>query len=152
MGPDHRCLKKREHAILLPHEAFSELYNTNKTKFMDWFYGGQTFERVLEFWSCCPGEAWFEKHEFREAILRDPEHCMPLRLHGDDAKQIMIESWSSSANRKFEHRVVVDVSEDELLDEEMSWDEIDRLLAWSLRCLAEGKWPALDWNDGPGRC
>ena len=75
---------ERDWQCLLPHEIAHALFKYDKSAFVRRF--GADEQSLRNYWQNVQGREWFAQHPHREYIASHPEHCIPIRFHGDDAR------------------------------------------------------------------
>ena len=152
----------KQFGLLLPHEVFAHIF----------LHYRSTWERCL-----CPGEHeadefWRVQHDnpqFRHhPLFRDglPKKAIPLTLHGDGIPTTAVgKTWSKSTDvvswtsllavrglKTLESNFLIWLMYSNLYVKNFGLNttrSIWTVVAWSLRCLQEGIWPALDHKGDP---
>ena len=138
------------HSALLPHESFHTLHQYREL--FDHMMIGDV--GTAPFWQGIANTAWYQNHPL-EQVRSDPEHCVPVRMYGDDAglfqnQKTLVLLWGSAA-----------VSNRLTLDSRILFTAINylqvvpartlnvnyKVWAWSLMWLALGIFPDVD-HDG----
>eukprot|EP00959_Pyramimonas_sp_CCMP1952_P332814 6969306-Pyramimonas_sp.AAC.1 len=136
--------------ILLPHEIFARLYSENRGEFIKVF--GTEGARIQYWADVGSREAWFNDHPDKDEILRYPQRCCPLTLHGDDVcckrglspLSALVQSLSSPVSwHHFDAVLLVACIV-------LKWLRDDSLrflydvVQWSMNCIVSGRWPDRD--------
>ena len=130
-------LQKKTQWFLLPHELLCFL--ATECCSTQLYSEDLGVDGVRDFWRSAGLQEWFQLHPHRAAVVADPCTCIPIRLHGDDCKEFMCLSWTSTQIRQFARNPVTCFVSAEATDE--TYDEIDIIWRWCLDVLASGHWP-----------
>ena len=76
-----------DHGMICPHELFAAFNDHSEETFREAFIGNEDLTSV---WDALSKEEWFAKHEYHAALTEMPEKCIPIRMHGDGASNLLI--------------------------------------------------------------
>ena len=145
------CYAEHNVPMVLPHEAVHHLYEKDPKTFVDRFFGTDGSPEV--FWSqASKTMPHLTRHPGYAAALRDPQHSIPVRIHGDEVaynkrgSKLMCcnvcSALTTSVPMTLAKILVFAVRTAFLL----SFDPLLEILAWSFGVLLSGTMPALDHN------
>ena len=140
-------------SVLLPHKLFADI----------WVHHSETFHEVFgtanvsSFWS------QVNKDDVRLAVHPDvpgtPEECqwcIPGWVHGDgveyhDRDSLMTWSWGSllALQKSSLMSSFLYAAWPKLASSKRTWHALMQVFVWSLKTLAEGKWPAVEYDGSP---
>ena len=141
-------VERFEHFILAPHEVFAALWNSGQAIFKEHMLNDHN---PAEYWPHFTSEQWYRDHPYKRVLDESPQLCIPVKVHGDDAKGFYIQSWTSLYTKSF-NRFVIWAHCVERMVELLTEDSADKVMNWSMAAMAEGVWPACDWDGQPFRC
>ena len=150
-GKSMLALKRVTQSCLLPHEWFGALH-AFPDLFADLFTGGDA--NLRHFGERSRDSDWYQKHP---VIPSAPlEMLIPLGLHGDDVgvyrkEKVLVMTWGPLAvgRHVLDTRLIFTGIFVKSMVPDVTWDEIQRVLTWSFKCLAMGTYPAADHNGKP---
>ena len=138
--------------IILPHEIFHAFWSADSTQFQNRFYPGGEQE-LHKYWHMTRNLPWRLEHGYNSVIERNPECCVPIRLHGDEApvtkaeclNVLNLSSCVSQLPSMFSRLLIWAFTAGFLLNFSVPL----QILCWSLRCCAEGIMPHTDRSGQP---
>ena len=141
------------HSVFLPHETLSHIYR--EPELLEDLLCGP--EGCLDtFWenTAASDPEWRSKHPVAE-LHTQPSTCIPIGIHGDDAglyqsEKMLIITWNSLATQHLtlDSRILFGALTYAHAVPGKTVDVLYEVLAWSLNCIAEGRFP---WCDHRGR-
>ena len=142
-----------EHMIpmVLPHEAFHHLYAKDPTMFRERFFGTDGSAEV--FWNqVTKTMPYLTRHPGYANALRDPQHSIPLRIHGDEVAynksggKIMCCILCTALTRSTSMAIATSIVFAMRSAVVLSFDPLLEILAWSFAALLSGTMPDVDHN------
>ena len=150
-GTTKLSMKRAVHACLLPHEWFGTLYAFPEL-FEELMTGGEA--NLRHFWDRSRETDWYRSHPVIGTAK--PEWQVPIGHHGDDVgvfsgEKVLVMTWGSVATalNVLDTRLIFTGIYVKQLIDDVTLDEIHKVFAWSMRCLALGIYPANDHNGRP---
>ena len=141
--------------VILPHEYIYHLYHTKPKLYTEQLLKGCDGETdaLKQFWRHTEHvQPWMRHHPSWAFIRREPELCLPLRLHGDaisynkQNSKLMVYNFCSV----IAHDLPADRAKIMMLGVRekgvLSLDPLLLALKWSFQCLADGIMPTHDEN------
>ena len=149
--------------IFLPHSLFSHLFHHNKDRFEQLFLGNHaTPEKIKAFWATLKGrgDPRLVDHPQAKRPLWDTT-TIPLAFHGDAVPVLQVGKSNTKSLEVYSVQSLFNTSSTTLQAKvlmsmvftssitDATYEEIWRVLNWSLFWLGEGKWPPVDCYDKP---
>ena len=144
------------HGIFLPHELAHALWETDNAAFRCTF----GCDELTDYWQHAQNYPWFKRHPWKRHILRSPERCIPIRLHGDDAPctkktQIFVANMSPVCCRlqTWLSRLLLVCFPMGLAAGQQTYDAFFARIVWSILLMApdldDVVFPCLDYRRNP---
>jgi hypothetical protein len=146
--PDTKC-----HACLLPHGVFGSLHKAAPDLFEYLFTGGAAHLR--EWWTEArdADPVWYASNPIIHSEPDDTRR-VPLGIHGDDAgmhhESVLAITWGSIAGAQtstLDTRIAFTMVKTHNILNDVTMNQIYKVLAWSFKSLASGRYPYVDHED-----
>ena len=141
--PDDIGITDVQQSMMLPHELFSVMHTYYNTD----FHTAMATDNLESFWDHIPTSRW-------HFDVENKKYCVPVRVFGDDVPVATTNScnivlWSSAAAFKQPASLSkLPVCCTPMKHAEQATPQaVYRVLAWSLECLRDGRWPCRDHLD-----
>ena len=147
-GKTKLSMKRITHSCILPHEWFGILYKFPEL-FQELMTGGTA--NLKHFWEQSRETDWYKALPVIGLDANPHETLIPIGHHGDDVgvyglEKVLVMTWGSVATglTTLDSRLVFTGVYVKQLVEDVTLNAIHKVFAWSLRCLANGVYPAQD--------
>ena len=141
------CSEEVQRHVLLPHEFMSKLYQWDRGRF-DYLMG---IGRCADFWHNVAAHSpeWFRLHPAHDAIMKDPDLHIPVRLFADDGglgktRSLNVVHWTSIVTRAQgtgECKIPLMIQADATAIDNLTFQPLHSVIAWSFNCALTGLHP-----------